>query len=92
MSLTIKRIGIRSDKKRSAVVILRNQKITYAKNQIIYTNPGFRLPSLKSTWNLVYPGENCDDRTILRNLIGCLENSELEKTVSHGKSKPRISV
>ena len=41
---------------------------------------GFRLPSLKSAWNLVYPGQNGDVREILRNLIGFLENWKLEKT------------
>ena len=45
----------------------------------VYTN--FRLPFLKSAWNLGYPGENHDVREMLRNLIGCLEDWELEKTV-----------
>ena len=51
-----------------------SQKCTYI--SYTYTNPGFRLPSLKSAWDLVYPGQNCDVREILRNLIGCLENWE----------------
>ena len=33
-----------------------------------YTNP---------SWDLVYPGQYCDVRKILRNLIGCLENWKL---------------
>ena len=44
------------------------------------TNPRFCLPSLKSAWNLIYPGKNRDVREILVNLIGCLEDQELEKT------------
>ena len=46
----------------------------------MYTNPGFYLPSLKKVWDLVHPGKNRDVRKILRNLIGCLEDWELEKT------------
>ena len=54
---------------------------------------GFRLPSLKSAWNLVYLGQNGDVREILRNTIGgCLEDWELEKTDFHEKPKPRICV
>ena len=45
-----------------------------------YTNPGFRLPSVKSAWDLVYSEQNRDVREISRNLIGCLEDCELEKT------------
>ena len=29
-------------------------------------------------WDLVYPGQNRDVREILRNLIGCLEDWNLE--------------
>ena len=60
---------------------------------MVYTNPGFRLPSLKSAWDLVYPGQNHGVREILRNVIGCLKDLQLEKTdFSRGKSKPRIGV
>ena len=45
-----------------------------------YTNQGFRLPSLKSAWNLVYIGQNRDSRENVRNLIGRLEDWGLEKT------------
>ena len=38
------------------------------------------LPSLKGAWYLVHPGQNCNVREILRNLIGCFEDWELEKT------------
>ena len=31
------------------------------------------------TGDLVYPGQNCDVREILRNLIGCLKKWELER-------------
>ena len=44
------------------------------------TDPGFRLPSLKSVWDLVYPVQNPDVKEILRNLIGCLGDWGLEKT------------
>ena len=42
------------------------------------TNPGFHLPSLRSAWDLVYLVQNRDFREILRNLIGRLEDWELE--------------
>ena len=42
--------------------------------------PNQRLPSLKIAWDLVYPGQNNDFREILRNLIGGLEDWELDKT------------
>ena len=45
-----------------------NQKILLC---VTYTNLGFCLPSLKSAWDLVYPGQNRDVREILRDLIGC---------------------
>ena len=40
---------------------------------ILLKNINF-LPSLKSAWDLVYLGQNCDVREILRNVIGCLED------------------
>ena len=43
------------------------------------SNPGF-LPSLKSARDLVFPWNNRNVREILRNLIGSLENWELDKT------------
>ena len=43
-------------------------------------NLRFCLPSLKSAWDLVYTGPNHDVREISRNLIGCLEYRELDKT------------
>ena len=58
----------------------------------IYTNPGFCLPSLKRK-DGIYPGQNRDVRKVLRNLIGLLENWELENTdLKYKKSKPRIGV
>ena len=42
-----------------------------------YTNLGFRLPSLKSAWDLDYPEQNRDTREILRNLIGCSEDENI---------------
>ena len=45
------------------------------------SSPGFCLPLLKSAWDLVYPRPNRDVRDISRNLIGCLEDWELEKTI-----------
>ena len=44
-----------------------------------FTNPGFCLPTLKSTLNLVYHVKKSDGREIFRNLIDCLEDWELEK-------------
>ena len=44
------------------------------------SSPGFSLPLLKSAWDLVYPRPNREVRDISRNLIGCLEDWELEKT------------
>ena len=53
-----------------------------------YTNPEFCQPSSKSTWDLVYPGQNRDVREISRNnMIGCLEDWELEKTAKSRKIK-----
>ena len=66
-----------------------SQKCTYI--SYTYTNPGFRLPSLKSAWDLVYPGKNRDVREILRNLIGCLEDWKVSKESSR-KNKTRIDV
>ena len=40
----------------------------------------FRWISGNITWDLVYPGQNHDASEILRNVIGCLEDWELEKT------------
>ena len=40
---------------------------------------------------VVYPGKN-NVRGILRNVIWCLDDWELEKTVFHKKSKPQIGV
>ena len=53
-------------------------RLTFQSNKL-YTNPGFRLPSLKNAWDLVYPRKNCDIREILRNLIGYLGDLELTK-------------
>ena len=44
----------------------------------------------RAAGRLVYPGQNCDGRENLRNLIGCLEYWELEKK-SRKKSKPRLA-
>ena len=41
---------------------------------------GFCLPSFKSAWDPVYPEQNRNVREILSNLIGYLEDWELEKT------------
>ena len=40
--------------------------------------------------DIVYSGKNCDVREILRYLIGCLEDNELEKTDLSWK--PQIDV
>ena len=50
--------------------------IIYLRQKLLfqYSNPRFRLPSLKSAWDLVYPELNRDVREILTNLIGCLED------------------
>ena len=45
----------------------------------LYTNPGFRLPSLKGAWYIVYPEQKRDVREILRNVISCLEDWKLKK-------------
>ena len=37
-------------------------------------------------WDLVYPWQNHDVREIWRNVIGCLEDWQLEKLIYHGKS------
>ena len=50
---------------------------------MLYKKTWFKIPSLKSAWNLVYPRQNRDVREILRNLIGCFY---------YKKSKPRIDV
>ena len=42
------------------------------------TNPGFRLPSCKSAWDLVYPRQNGDVR---ESLIGCLEDWKIKNPV-----------
>ena len=47
----------------------------------------FNPLSLKSAWDLVYPEQNPDVREILRNLIGCFEDWELEQTGKTGKIK-----
>ena len=47
--------------------------------------PGFCLPSW--AWDLVYPWQNPDIREILRNLIDCSEDWELEKTAKSRKIK-----
>ena len=54
-------------------------RLTFQSNKL-YTNPGFRLPSLKNGSDLVYPEQNRDVKEILKNLIGCLEDWKLEKT------------
>ena len=48
----------------------------------VYTKPGFYLFIIfkKNVWDLAYPGQNRDVIEILNNLIGCLEDWELEKT------------
>ena len=56
------------------------------------SNRNTPIQGLKSTWDLVYPGQNCDVREILRNLIGCWEDWELEKTDFSWEIKPRIGV
>ena len=58
-----------------------------------YTKLEIFLSSLKSAWDLIYPGQNRDVREILSNLIGLLEDWKLEKTATnYEKSKPRIGV
>ena len=47
----------------------------------LYTNPGFRLPSLKSAWDLVHPGQNRDVKEILRNLISFLEDWDFSRKI-----------
>ena len=51
----------------------------------------FRIhqPWVSSTIFKKAPGQNSDVREILRNLVGFLEDWELEK-IYHGKSKPWI--
>ena len=44
----------------------------------------------KNNYVLANPGQNRDVRKILINLIGCLEDLELEKTDFYRKSKPLI--
>ena len=66
-----------------------NKSLFFIKVQ--YTNLGFGLLSLKSAWDLVFLGKNCDIREILRNLIGCLKDWELDWRIE-GKSKPWISI
>ena len=48
-----------------------------------YTNLEIFLSSLKSAWDLIYPGQNRDVREILSNLIGLLEDWKLEKTATN---------
>ena len=57
----------------------------------MFASLGFPLPFLKSTWDLVYPGQNRDVREILSNVIDCLDDWELEKTDSLAENQnPRL--
>ena len=53
---------------------------------------GFRLPSLKGAWNLVYSDPNLDVLRILRNLIGCSGDWELKKTDKSRKNQNPVLV
>ena len=53
---------------------------------------GFVYYLLKRHVDLVHPGKNRYVREILRNLISCLEDWDLEKNNFHEKSKPQIGV
>ena len=48
--------------------------------------------SLKSAFELVYPGENRKVREILKNSDWLSRRLELENTFFYGKSKPQIGV
>ena len=46
---------------------------------LTYTNPGFRLPSLKSPLDLVYPGQNRENQRNLKESDWLLKRLETKK-------------